>query len=84
MPLSVTVAHGTAVPFELGDGSSVVTAAGLILPAHDNTTVIRPPGGTYDKQFQIKFRDFIAVSIKINLVWWFNVHVPKILGKPSA
>ena len=49
MPLSVTVAHGTAVPFGLGDGGSVVTAAGLILPAQDSTTAIRPPGRTYDK-----------------------------------
>jgi len=26
----------------------------------------------------------MAVNMKINLVWWFNVHVPKILGKPAA
>jgi len=49
MPLSVTTAHGTVAPFGLGDGSSVVTAAGLILPVDDSTTVIRPPGRTYDK-----------------------------------
>jgi len=61
MPLSVSTAHGTVVPFGLGDGRSVVTAAGLILPVDDSTSVddstkvddstsvIRPPGRTYDK-----------------------------------
>ena len=49
MPLSVTAAHDAVVPFGFGDGSSVVTAAGLILPVDDSTTVIRPPGRTYDK-----------------------------------
>ena len=49
MPSSVTTGHGTVVPFGLGDGSSVATAADLTLPVDDSAAVIRPPGRTYDK-----------------------------------